>query len=146
MNPISNLVNYITGRHAVLRVPEVERGLLQRLHRRFADAVARRNADDLRQLLAPDVELREGPSLRRGRSDVLVALDANTREAELNVGSADVSLHGDTAVVEALWHHDCPDRGHFTLLRSCVFARQRGYWQLVSLRDVPMGRAAQPAT
>ena len=140
MNPLSNLVNYITGRHQVLRVPEVERGLLQRLHRRFADALARRDSASLRQLLASDVELREGQALRTGRTDVLVALSAHTREAELNVGSAEVSLHGDTAVVEALWHHDCPERGHFTLLRSCVFARQRGYWQLVSLRDLPVAR------
>jgi len=146
MNPISNLVNYITGRHAVLRLPEVERSLLQRLHRRFADALTRRDHDSLRQLLASDVELREGQALRSGRTDVLVALDAHTREAELSVDNAEVSLHGDTAVVEALWHHDCPERGHFTLLRSCVFARQRGYWQLVSLRDLPTGRMAQPVT
>lgn len=140
MNPISSLVEYLSGRHAVLRPQDVEHALLRRLHRRLVDALARRDHDSLLVLLATDVDWRHGGGTCRGRHEVAATLAARTGAASLHVEQAHVGLHGDTAVAEALWHHDCPRQGIYTVLRHCVFARQRGYWQVVSLRDLPAPR------
>jgi hypothetical protein len=106
-----------------------------RMHQRFVDALARSNRDALALLLAVDTEWRRGKHLVSGRDAVIDALFAAGENVRALVGATEIRVHGDLAVVDALWQSEAVD--HLRMwTRNCIFALRRGYWQVVSLRDL----------
>ena len=135
MNSITVLVQRISGRHKQLSPSGLEPQLIERLHQRLIDALARSNRDALALLLATNAEWQRGKQIISGRGAVIDALFTASENAQALVGAAQVSVHDELAVVDAQWQSDIA--GDLRLwTRSCIFALRRGYWQVVSLRDL----------
>lgn len=135
MNSLSGFVQRISGRHKQVSPSRLEPLLIERLHQRLIDALARTNREALALLLAADAEWRRGKQAVSGRNAVIDALLTGGDNAHALVDGAHVRLHGEFAVVDALWQIDMNGKLR-TWTRSCIFALRRGYWQVVSLRDL----------
>jgi hypothetical protein len=135
MSRLAELVERISGRHKHLSPSGLEGQLIERLHQRLIDALARGNRDTLVLLFAADTEWRRGKQVVSGRDTVIDALSAAGDNAQALVGAAEVRVHGELAVVDALWQIDIAGNLR-TWTRSCIFALRRGYWQVVSLHDL----------
>jgi Domain of unknown function (DUF4440) len=135
MNSFTELVQRISGRHKQISPSGLERQLIERLHQRLIDALAQSNDDTLALLLAADTEWRRGKRIVSGRDAVIDALFIVGENIQALVGATEVRVHGELAVVDALWQNDTT--GNLRMwTRSCIFALRRGYWQVVSLRDL----------
>jgi len=141
MNSLTTLVERISGRHRQLSPSGLEPQLIERLHQRLIDSLARSNRDALALLLAADTEWRSGRQLVSGREAVIDALFAAGENAQALVGAAQVSVHNELAVVDAQWQSDIAGNLR-QWTRSCIFALRRGYWQVVSLRDIAFDQRA----
>lgn len=144
MDGISGFVQRISGRHKQLPSGRCEPQLVHRLHQRLIDALARTDRDALEQLLATDAEWRRGKQTLCGRNAVIDALLTAGDNAHALVDAAHVRMHGEFAVVDALWQTDVDGRLR-TWARSCILALRRGYWQVVSLRDLAFDQRAAAA-
>ena len=141
MNSLTALVQRISGRHKKLSPSGLEGQLIERLHQRLIDALARSNRDALVLLLAADTQWRRGKQIVSGREAVIDALLIANENAHARVGVAQIRVHGELAVVDALWQIDI-DGDMRMWTRSCIFALRRGFWQVVSLRDLAFDRRA----
>jgi Domain of unknown function (DUF4440) len=135
MNSFAELVQRISGRHKQVSPSGFERQLIERLHQRLIDALAQSNDDTLAVLLAPDTQWRRGKRIVSGRDAVIDALFIAGENVQALVGATEVRVHGELAVVDALWQSDTT--GNLRMwTRSCIFALRRGYWQVINLRDL----------
>jgi hypothetical protein len=135
MNRLTELVQRISGRHQQLSPSGLEPELIERLHQRLIDSLARNNRDALALLLAADTQWRCGKRIVSGRDAVIDALFTAGENAQALVAMAQVSVHDQVAVVDAQWQSDIAGNLR-TWTRSCIFALRRGYWQVVSVRDL----------
>jgi hypothetical protein len=134
MSRLTELVERISGRHK--QSPSgCEGELIERLHQRLIDALAQSNDDTLALLFATDTEWRRGKRVVSGRDAVIDALFIAGENVRALVGATEVRVHGELAVVDALWQSDIAGKLRMWT-RSCIFALRRGYWQVVSLRDL----------
>jgi hypothetical protein len=139
MKSLSGLVERISGRHQQISPHGLEPKFIEHLHERLVTALTRGDRDALTQLLAADSEWRGSGRVIVGRSAVIDALLAGDY-VQAQVGAVQARVHGEFAVVEALWKSRAGGNS-CVWTRSCIFALRRGYWQLISLRDLTFDRS-----
>ncbi|GEM_PF-4572501 len=142
---INGIFQRLSGQPLTERQSDCDERLLRRLHLQLVDALAFRDAEALANLLAPDAELRSGRKAVGGRERVISALAEQASGQRLHVGVTEVTLRGEMAVIDAIWHLETDNDLDSAFLRSCIFAMRRGYWRLVSLRDLPLRQRPQLA-